>query len=763
MSSRSIILLAIFLLLSFGCSNTRFLTDDQVLYTGQEKVNLVQENEDVKRSTLRSEVQLISTIKPSNSIFDRRVLPPIGLWVYNYWKVDEEKKVGPWIFNRLSKPPVLISDINPALRAQKLQNDLFDQGYFEARAWSVLKPHPKNPKKARVEYFIDIAPPYHYAQIELDTIKRSINALVNQDDLSGQIKPGDQFNLEQLKRTRTQLARHIQNQGYFHFTPDYIELSADTSAGNKEINLLVRRKSEAPPEALSRYSLDSIQVLLSRSSDTDIKYSNTEIFDGLFMHSSGEFLKPAVIRDAVLFNTGDNYSYMAYQQTISRLNNLGVFSYIRISYNISGPDSTQNLLNVRIDLIMSDNINLDIAADLVMKSTGFVGPQLTAEISHTNAFKGAEKIHVGINGGFEWQWGPKQENQLGTFSYELGANTGLTYPRIILPGKKTRIKKIMKQETSINQDFNLLNRTAYYTMVSSLTHLNYSWGKTREITHSYSPLYFNSVSLLATTPNFDSIIDENIYIRRSFEEQFIMGMKYEFRYDNTYLKQPRNIYFQAGISTSGNALDLFAGMGKDPSERPYEFRNNIYSQHLKFTTDLRYYFHRQNNTLAMRMYAGVGIPYLNSDILPYVEQFFSGGAYSIRGFTARTLGPGSFHEEKSTYIDQSGDLKLEANLEYRFGISQILKGALFVDAGNIWLTNEDESRPGSDFKFNTFLGQLAVGTGVGLRFDFNFFVLRADLGIPVRTPYVQDDSNWISGSGNILSSSMFYLAIGYPF
>jgi len=763
MSSRSIILLEIFLLLSTGCSNTRFLSEDQVLYTGQEKVTMVQGTKDVKPSSIRSEVQLIRSIKPNNSIFDRRVLPPIGLWVYNYWDVDKEKKFGSWIYNKLSNSPVLISDINPELRAQKLQTDLFDQGYFEARAWSVVKPNPKNPKKARVEYFINIAPPYHYAQIALDTINRSIDALVNHDDISGQIKPGDQFNLEKLKNTRTGLARHIQNQGYFHFAPDYIELSADTSAGNKEINLMLRRKPEVPREALLKYRLDSIRVLISRSSDTDIKLSNSEIFDGLIIHSSGKFLKTPVLRDAVLFNTGDHYSYNAYQQTISRLNNLGVFSYVRISYDISGLDSTQNLLNVRIDLIMADNINLDIAADLVMKSTGFIGPQLTAGISHTNAFKGAEKIHVAVNGGFEWQWGPKQENQLGTFSYELGANTGLTYPRIILPGKKTRIKEIMKQETAIKQNFNLLNRTAYYSMFSSLTSLNYSWGKSREITHSYSPLYLNSVSLLATTPDFDSIVNENIYIRRSFEEQFIIGMKYEFRYDNTYLKQPRNIYFQAGVSTSGNTLDLFAGMGKDPSDRPYEFLNNIYSQHLKLTSDLRYYFHGQNNTLAMRMYAGVGLPYLNSNILPYVEQFFSGGAYSIRGFTARSLGPGSYYDDGNTYIDQSGDLKLEANLEYRFGISRVLKGAFFVDVGNIWLINEDENRPGSDFKFNSFLGQLAVGTGVGLRFDFNFFVLRTDLGIPLRTPYVLDDSNWLTGSGNIRSSSMFYLAIGYPF
>jgi len=164
MSSRSIILLEIFLLLSTGCSNTRFLSEDQVLYTGQEKVTMVQGTKDVKPSSIRSEVQLIRSIKPNNSIFDRRVLPPIGLWVYNYWDVDKEKKFGSWIYNKLSNSPVLISDINPELRAQKLQTDLFDQGYFEARAWSVVKPNPKNPKKARVEYFINIAPPYHPLQ-----------------------------------------------------------------------------------------------------------------------------------------------------------------------------------------------------------------------------------------------------------------------------------------------------------------------------------------------------------------------------------------------------------------------------------------------------------------------------------------------------------------------------------------------------------------------------------------------------------------------
>ncbi len=321
----------------------------------------------------------------------------------------------------------------------------------------------------------------------------------------------------------------------------------------------------------------------------------------------------------------------------------------------------------------------------------------------------------------------------------------------------------MIQATSLNLDFDIINRTAYYKMFSTMTNLNYRWGKTQKIQHSFSPLSLNSVSLLETTPAFDSVVDENIYIRKSFEEQFIIGMKYEFSYDNTFKPKPHNFFFQAGINTAGNMIDLFKGIGKEPSERPYFLLNNIYSQHVKITTDFRYYLNGLDKTLVLRLYAGIGMPYGNSTVLPYVEQFFSGGAYSIRGFTARFVGPGSYNEDKSGYIDQSGDMKLEGNLEYRFGISKVVKGALFLETGNIWLANEDENRPGAKFDFHTFYNQLAVGTGFGLRFDFNFFVVRTDLGFPIRTPYITDEKHWLFGTNQILSGKLFYLAIGYPF
>jgi len=759
---RAIFIVMLILILG-GCSNTRFLREDQVLYTGQNKVELIENHKDKQASSVKREIQSLSPQKPNNSMFDRRVLPPVGLWVYNYWKVEEQKKLRYWLYKTLSKPPVLISDVNPELRAEKLVNSLFDQGYYQAKAWSVVDTSTRNSKKARLTYFVEAGLPYQYAEIEFDSLLVAIDPLISQDNFRARVKIGEQFNLDELASAKAGLIRQFQNQGYIYFNNNFIQLDADTTLGDREISLRVRSNTDLPDAALTKYRIDNILVYISRSSDSAVFPKDPVIFEDLRVYSTGDHLKPSVVRDALFFHKGDQYSFTGYQNSITRLNNLGVFSYVRIDYEPSGNDSLTNLLDVRVDLMMGDQINLNLEADLVMKSTGFVGPGVSAGISHNNTFKGAERIQFSPTGAIEWQWGPKQENQLGSFTYELGLNSSQTFPRLIVPGDPSGFKQIMNQETSIHLNFNILNRTQYYSMFSALTSLKYNWGKRKEIRHSFSPLYLNSVSLLATTPAFDSVINDNIYIRKSFEEQFIVGMNYDFSYDNTYKSQARNIYFQAGLSTSGNLLDLLSGIGKEASDRPFALFNTIYSQHIKVNTDFRYYINGYNKTLVTRLYAGIGLPYLNSDVLPYVEQFFSGGAYSIRGFTARTLGPGSYHEEQSAYIDQSGDMKLEANLEFRFGISKILKGAVFMETGNIWLINEDENRPGSKFNIHTFTDQLAVGSGVGLRFDFNFFVFRTDLGFPIRTPYLQDGKYWFPGKGHVFSNALFYIAIGYPF
>jgi outer membrane protein assembly factor BamA len=764
MRVRSSIILVTFIMILSACSNTRFLTNDQVLYTGRTKIEIVNSHKIKKTSSVKNQVSSLTSHKVNNALFGKRILPPIGLWVHNYWKVNESKKFWSWLHKTLSSSPVLISDVNPELRSKKIENELLDLGYFHTKVWSQVDTNAHNPRKAKVSYYVDLAPPYHYNEIAFDTLRDHLDTLISKNNFGDQITSGAQFNLAKLKLSRDTLSRRIQNIGYFYFIPEFIELQADTIKENGKLNLSIGKREDLPQAILSVYRINKIIIKNSQGSDTAISKADTAWYDGIAIISSGDILKHEVLLNSIFFRKGDKYSYNAYQNTINRLNNLGVFRSVNVSFERNKTDSLSNLLDIMINLVMSDNINIDFETNLITKSSGYFGPLFATSVSHGNAFKGAERLKVALTGGFEWQWGAKSASQLGTYSYEVGVSTGLTVPGIIIPFVQKNRSSMILLRTSINGDLNLLNRIAYYNMFSIKTNLNYQWSKNKDIQHSFSPIYLNSVNLLATTPAFDSVVNENIYIRKSFEEQFILGTKYEFTYNNTLTIRPNNFLFQGGVSTSGNLIDLFAGLGKSRSERPYNFLNNIYSQYVKLTTDFRYYRNGFNKSLVFRFYAGIGIPYGNSTALPYVEQFFSGGAYSVRGFTARYLGPGSYHTtDQSGYIDQSGDLKLEGNLEYRFQMSKILKGALFLETGNIWLVNEDINRPGAVFHLNSFYNQLAVGTGFGLRFDFTFFVLRADIGFPLRNPYVEDNRNWLFGTNKIFPGGQFYLAIGYPF
>jgi outer membrane protein assembly factor BamA len=763
MRKKAYILLFIIILVLQACSNTRFLTDEQVLYTGRKDITIINPGKVKNTKPVKNTVLSVSSHKVNNALFNQRVLPPVGLWVHNYMKMKEKKKFRNWLYKTLSSSPVLISDVNPELRAKKIENELFDKGYFQTIAWATIDTIARNPKKAKVSYFVELTPPYKYNQINIDSVSEPVDSLISKKFFKDKIKIGDQFDLNLLKNARNDLSRKIQDNGFFYFIPEFIELRADTSMEKNMLNLKIGRKKDLPGSVLSVYRINNTLINLSQPSDTSHSTADTAYFDDITIVSGGYILKPDILLNAVSFSKGDKYSYDAYQHTLNRLNSLGIFNFVKISFIQSAEDSLGYLLDVIIDLVMAENINVDFEADMVSKSTGYSGPAVSVGVSHGNAFKGAEKLHLTLKGGFEWQWGTKSETQLGAYSYEFGIGSGLTFPKIIIPFKEQNNKNLVLQKTSINGDLSILNRTAYYKMYSAKTNLNYQWGRKSTIQHSFFPIYINSVNLLETTAEFDSVVNDNIYIRKSFEEQFIFGPKYEFSYNNTLKIRPNNFLVQAGIGTSGALVDVFAGMGKSPEERPYYFLNNIYSQYIKLSTDFRYYRNGFNKSLVFRLYAGIGIPYGNSTALPYVEQFFSGGAYSIRGFTSRTLGPGAYHEVNNGYIDQSGDLKLESNLEFRFGMSKTLKGALFIETGNIWLVNEDPNRPGSKFYPDTFINQLAVGTGFGLRFDFTFFVLRTDIGLPLRTPYIEDNRNWLIGTDKVVSGALFHLAIGYPF
>jgi len=306
--------------------------------------------------------------------------------------------------------------------------------------------------------------------------------------------------------------------------------------------------------------------------------------------------------------------------------------------------------------------------------------------------------------------------------------------------------------------------------------MEYTWRKSQFLTHKFKPIDISVTELLEASDEFKEYLLLNPSIRKSFEEQFIIGLSYNFIFNHLSDAKKKQYYFSFGADPSGNIVGLIHRLssGENPSpENPIEIFDRPVSQYFRFRIDARYYIKTgKESRVATRLFGGIGIPYGNSTVMPYIKQFYSGGTNSIRAFRARSLGPGSYNPPDSlanVLIDQTGEIKLEANLEYRFPIIGYLKGAIFTDVGNIWLAHEDSLRPGGKFDVETFYKEFAVGLGVGLRIDVDLVVLRFDWAFPVRKPWLSEDQRWVFDEINLFDSQwrrnnlLWNISIGYPF
>jgi len=752
-------ILGISALLINACSNTKFLTGDQLLYNGRKKIQIVSNEKSKVIRPAEESADQITTIEPNNSLLGKRILLPVGLWYYNYQKPEEGEKGG-FLYRKLKKEPILISNVNPEQRCLKIESDLFGNGFFNSQASFSLDSAKNNPRKAKILYSIEVDQPYLLNEILNQPAQDSIDTLINQYTASLNLKTGDRFNIETIKTEKRKLASMLIEEGYYFFSSDNIEIIADTTDIPYRINLLIRKKTQIEPYICKKYTINRVEVQLKQISgnkNSNVS-SDTLLYDGVFITGLTGYIKPQTICRSVLFRQGDKYSQTKHNGTIPLLNNYEVFQSVKMQFAVS--DSSQQKLDLLVELRPKDDVSLNIEGAVQSKSTGFAGPTSEITLAHANISKAANRLQLKVFGGFEWQWGKAGADDLGSNSYNAGINSSFILPRMFVPFKSIRENKKLIAKSVGTLGFEFINNVRYYQMNSLNMGFGYQWKKNKKITHQLNPIRINMVSLQQTTPEFDSIVNSNPYVKKSFEEQTIIGPKYNFSYDNSG-RNRNGIYFQGEIGTSGNIIDAFHLFGNN--ERPYKFLGEIYSQFIKTSIDFRYYTNTIKKGWAMRFYAGTGVSYGNSTVMPYVEQFYSGGSNSLRGFTARSLGPGSYKPvEYNGIIDQTGDIKLEMNTEYRFPLSKIMQGAVFFEAGNVWLLNTDENRPGAQFSFNTFASQLAIGSGLGLRFDFDFFVLRTDFGLPLRYPYDEGGGYWNS-FGEMFSKFKFNIAIGYPF
>ncbi len=680
-------------------------------------------------------------------------------------QTEKTKGFKSWMHRNFSQEPVLISDVKLDQRIRKLENELHNQGHFGAKINYELHFKKSNHKKASVSYHVLLPQAYTVNSVSLPEKRILFDSLPPALVSESIIESERQYDLENVLAERDRITSIIRNEGYYSFRKEYLEFSLDTTKGTKSIDMGIDVYNNLPDLSTKKYTIHDITfIMLNNAIDSLSGISLDTLSDEIFTIVYEDlFVKPSIMKHAVYQIPGQKYTQRSHEYTQEHLGNLGVFKQIDISYDTL--EGFNNKLRMNILLLPLEKISLSAEANVVTKSTGFVGPAVVARLTNQNLFGGAEKLNISLNAGYEWQIFNAENTGLGFNSYELGIKSSISFPKIIAPfGLKYRTN-IYVPKTTVSAGFEILNRVRYYKMNSISTSYSYQWKESLYNQHSFSLIDINFVDLVDTTAEFSEIFLNNPSVRRSFEEQFIVGMRYRFSFDNSSDEnKTHRIYWESGLVTAGNFLSLIDKniMGNTEEEQGKLF-GKPYSQFLKITQDLRHYYKfRQKSGIVDRLYIGFGYPYGNSTVMPYVEQFFSGGANSIRGFTARSIGPGEYRGDTLTYFDQTGDIKIEYNFEYRFRIGQRLFGATFLDVGNIWLHKEDPLRPGSGFQMDKFYKQLAFGTGFGFRFDIDFFVIRFDIGIPLRNPGYEKGRQWVFTNSEIFKLNGF-IAIGYPF
>ena len=644
---------------------------------------------------------------------------------------------------------------------------LGNNGYFGAKADYELIYNKRNPKKARIKYRIEVPEAYTLDTIELPAPTTPVTRFIDSINSSSILQKGDRYCLDSLSFERNRITTALRNNGYFYFRPEYIEYLADTTLSPGKVALRMTLKKGIPAQALKPYYVGGVTVRLNRATgdgtpDT-IRYPRMTV-----AYYKPIRLKKWVLPKNITFKPGEIYSIATQNETQSNLGRLGIFRTVAVEVTPLDSLMRKDSLDVTIQATFDVPLEATIEANVSSKSNSYIGPGLIFGINHNNVFGGGEKLSVKLNGSYEWQTGGgSQHGKASLFnSYEVGLNSSLTYPRIV-PGFLPQLPRTRKYPayTRFQLGANLMNRPHYFRMVSFNGSMSYDYRTSLRAGHSVTPFKLVYTKLLNTTESFDKTMEENPAIALSFRDQFIPSSSYTYTYDTSYGREVDNRFIWQFMGMSaGNILSGITSLFGQHGEK--HIFGSSFSQFVKGSAEMKYYHRfRAEHWLATRLFIGAEHAYGNSKEVPYSEQFYIGGANSIRAFTIRSLGPGSYVPAKDDvdgYFDQTGTFKLEANIEYRFPIWGDLHGAAFVDAGNIWLLKKDPKRPGGELDRKTFLKDIALGTGIGLRYDIGMLVLRGDLGIGIHAPYDTGKKGYYNMT-SFKNSLAFHLAIGYPF
>lgn len=754
-----------FLLGAASCSTTRNLPEDELLYRGIKKIDVLSQDESGNGEQALEEITAAVTQTTKYGF-----ILPYRLWAYNSFE-KYEKGVGKWIFKKIAADPVYLSTVNPGTRTKVASNLLHDYGYFDGKVTYQVDTL-KNPKEIKLSYQIDMGKPYYIDTLTYEKFSPFADSLIRRSDSQRLIHSGDHFNVLRLNEERQRIIDLLRDNGYYYARTDFLTILADTIMRPGYVSLKIVPKSNIPQEALRTYRLGHTSVYLTG-------YNGERPTDSLKLRDFTIYyagkkpgIKYDVLRKRFIYRSGEKYSQLRQNYTQEALARLGVFKFSEFQYTprSNGGDTLDIRVNAMFDLPYNSELELNVKT----KSTKQTGPGAFFSLSRRNFRRMGASLNLELRGSYEWQTSSTVDGESSVMnSYELGTSLSLEFPRLVLPWIRDRIDPFrFPSQTNFKIYAEQVNRARYFKMLSFGGTVSYSFQPSRSMKHTVTPLHLAFNHLQRRTAAFDSIAEANPMLFHSLSDQFIPSVTYTFTYDNSWMKKRIRTWWENSITSAGNVTSLiYMACGKGFNTRDKEFLGTPFAQFLKFTSEIRpLYQISEKQQLAGRFMAGVVWAYGNKTIAPYNEQFYVGGANSIRAFTIRSIGPGRFHpSENSTYsyVDETGDIKLEANLEYRFRMMSNLfggnlNGAVFLDAGNVWLMRKDEARPGAEFTFSKFFDNWAVGTGIGIRYDLSFLILRLDWGIALHVPYETGKRGYYN-IPNFKDGMGIHFAIGYPF
>ncbi|GGG37328.1 membrane protein [Bizionia arctica] len=736
----------------------KYIPEDESLYTG---ASLIIESDSIikNKDKLKAELESVLSPEPNSKFLGMQ------LGLYYHYKNQQEKPgfINRWINKKIGEEPVYLSNVEPNDVEDLLLNRLENRGFFYSSAYSDIE---KTEEKASIKYTVKVPEPYRMASYQLDSMPLPIYSDVQKLVKETPFKEGMRFDLTNMKIERNRLDKSLKKRGYYNFNESFFLFEADTNRyDNKNFDLFLKLKKGAPKKSLIPYKISKINIypnyeVSDSTGATTTRYENKNYIQ------KEVFFKPKYLDPFIVINEGDYYNPEDSRNTARRLSTIGAYKYVNIQYKEIDTLATDNLGLLEANIFLSPLNKRAVRAELqlVTKSNNFTGPALALSFSNRNLFGGGEIFNISPSVGYEAQIGG--DNTSGDSSLELGLENELIFPRVLFPIKfNNEFFKYSIPKTKISLSLDYLDRTDLYTLLSGSALFGYFWDANRFVTHEINPISVSYTKLSNTTPEFDVILENDPFLAQSFEQQFIFGLTYSFTYNEMVDVQKKNqFYINFTFDIAGNGISLF---GKDQGpDLPKTFLGLAYAQYAKANLDLHYHFNfGKEQVIAARLFGGYGLAYGNSEVVPFVKQYYSGGPYSVRAFNIRSLGPGTFNSDMDTslnsndYFDKTGNIKLEANLEYRFPIVSFFKGAVFVDAGNIWNSVENPVYYGADKFTSDFMSELGMGAGVGLRVDIQSFVIRFDLAAPFHNPALPKGERYNFDVANPILN----FAIGYPF